>query len=399
MEFEQSLYDFGRVKLNTSQQHEIRFKNSGEDTLIILSEPKTASSADVARMKVGKMKYAPNEEGIVIYKFDTKSPKIFNNNITIQTNSTIASAQIVRVHWEVLSDSDKLPYWEEKINAHPRLNNHLDSLAKDNCYMRSGFSLEMPVINGYDGPCDSIRIIAVEELGGLFNSKELVDIFTETENYLTKLISFEALTRTSFKADSLAQLLDSFVHNYGYKYEYELKRHFLDIISPIEKAPIFNERYIKSTKLDLDDYYYLQDLFRTYYNPDPGNTYKRDWTYALVWGGTKDSFHVLGDTIDFGTIDLRNFTKKEFVLRKNLRVYSTSDKLIIIAPYTDANTTCDKRSYRLDSEGEIVIDFRCVVELKKINQSVLRCIKLVDYQTKKEKLVWIKAYFINYKNE
>lgn len=384
------VFDFGQVALNSKPERFLKFKNTGADTLIIMAAPTTACGCDMATLKDNKMIYAPEEVGTLIYKFDTKSPRKYDNKITIQTNGEAAYSSI-GVKWEVLPDS--LKDWELKINNHPTLNAHLDSLAKDYCYMKPGNSLEMPVFNSYDGPCDSIKNISVQEIGSLFGNNDLVEIFKNSKNYLTRLISFEALTRTNYSLDSLEILLETLILNSNPKYSIELINHFLDLVSPSKVYAEEIKKYSKSTKIDLDYYLYLRSLLVSHCAPTmlhPGQA------MPMIWGITNDYFHVISDTIDYGTIDLSNYTKSNFVLRQKLRVYSTSDKIIIIAPYYDSNTTCDKKSYRLESKGTIDIDFSSAVELKKTNQSIKRPIKIVDYQTKKEKTVWIKAYFINY---
>lgn len=378
--FEKNNYDFGQVALNSEPERFLKFKNTGADTLIITSAPTTACGCDMATLKDKKMIYAPSEEGTLIYKFDTKSPRKYDNIITIQTNGDAAFTAI-RVKWEVLSDS--LKDWERKINNHPTLNAHLDSLAKVYCYMRLGNSLEMPVINIYDGPCDSIKNVSVEEMGSLFISNELVEIFKNSKNYLTRLISFEALTRTNYSADSLEILLETLIVNSEQKYSEELIRHFLDLVSPSKNSPLEIKKYSISTKIDLDDFIYLSYMV----NCCPS-------VEVCVGQG----FEVyISSALDFGTINLSNFHKDKFVLHKKILVCNATKETIIIAPYHDKFTTCDKKSYSLSANQTIAIDFKSVVDLKEGNQRIERPIKIVDYQTKKEKTVWIKAYFINYK--
>ena len=381
--FEKNNYDFGQVALNSEPERFLKFKNTGADTLIITAAPTTACGCDMVTLKDKKMIYAPNEEGTLIYKFDTSSPRKYDNKITIQTNGDAAFTAI-RVKWEVVL-LDSLKYWELKINNHPSLNAHLDSLAKDYCYMRLGNSLEMPVYNSYDDPCDSIKNISVEEMGSLFTSNELVEIFKNSENYLTRLISFEALTRTNYSSDSLAQLLETLIVNTKPKYSEELIRHFLDLVSPSKVYPYEIKKYSKSTKVDLDDFIYLNYMV----NCCPSSE-------VCVGQG----FEVyISSALDFGTINLSNFAKDKFVLHKKILVCNATKETIIIAPYHDKFTKCDKKSYSLSANEAIAIDFKSVVNLKNGNQRIERPIKIVDYQTKKEKTVWIKAYFINYKNE
>jgi hypothetical protein len=381
MEFEQSLYDFGQVQINSNQVHELKFKNTGEETLIIKSEPKTASSADVARIKGGKMKYAPNEEGVIIYQFSTKSPKFYHNNITIQSETSVG---IIRVEWEVLPDSIHPQSWQEKIEAHPALKENIATFYE---YERSQYNYRMPdPINDHLEQLrfDSIQNLCVEEMGKLFSPEELLNVFTFSEDIGIKLISFEAISRTNYNTESIVDLLANYYMNKCNIYTDLFNNHSgvygscLKMISPYDKT------YTKSTKLDLESYVFLEFL-NSFYE-----------LYIVIYN--KDSFGVR-DTLDFRTIDLSNYKKETFELHGKIPVVNISEKTIIIAPYYDSKTTCDKRSYNLNGKGGINIDFRSVVKLKEGEQTIKRALRIVDYKTKEEKTVWIKAKFINYKKE
>ena len=116
LQFEKALYDLGKVEYGSASERILTFRNSGTDTLFITSFPKTACGCDMAKIQGNKMKYAPNETGSLIYKFDTKGPRRYDNTITIRTNSN-PTHSILRVKWEVLPESEeKIPYWKEIIS-------------------------------------------------------------------------------------------------------------------------------------------------------------------------------------------------------------------------------------------------------------------------------------------
>lgn len=384
MEFEKSLYDFRQVRMNTKQVHELKFKNTGEDTLIIKSEPKTASSADIAQVKDSKIKFAPGEEGAIIYEFDTKSAKYFYNNIIIQSNN---NNYVVRTKWEVLPENVNPQTWEDKINSDPELRENI-----------SAFYAYESMINNYRMPdphndhlnqlrADSIRNLCVEKMGSIFTIDDLKDVFTYSEDLGVQLISFEALSRTNYNSDSLVALLERYCMNKSIIFRsfegiinHGIYGWCLRIIYPYDK------KYNISIKLDLEQYVYLNFL----------NSYYALGSVFIIHKAV--SFGTL-DTLDFHTIDLSIYKKENFELHGKLKVVNVSDKTIIIAPYYDTQTTCDKRSYNLNSKGTIDIDFRSVVKLKEGEQTIKRAIRIVDYKTMEEKTVWIKAKFINYKKE
>lgn len=275
--------------------------------------------------------------------------------------------------------------WEHKINAHPTLKSHLSYLSETGCYYQSNV-YQMPGMDDVVTPrmCDSVRNVSVNEMNNLFSNSELYEILNQSDSYYTQLISFEALTRSTTDSDSLIQWLDLFfTKNYTVHYTFDLTgytdqlyRHMLKTISP------FDTLYKQSNKIGLESYTFLTSLLAN---------------YDFTWATQSTSFYVR-NTINFGTIDLSDFTGNQFELRGRIKVVNVSDQLIIIAPYHDNFTKCNKKSYRLKEREYVEIDFKSVVNLEASNKKIKRLIRVVDYQTKEEMLVWIEANFVNFKN-
>lgn len=316
-------------------------------------------------------------------KVDTNWLQMINYKLlTILLISLLLRLTPAYSHSESFADSST---WEYKINAHPTLKSHLSYLSENGCYIQS-YVYQMPGMDDVVTPkmCDSVRNVSVNEMNNLFSNGELYEVLNQSDSYYTQLISFEALTRSTTDSDSLIQWLDLFyTKNLSTYYFFpfnsnndQLYRHMLETISP------FDTLYKQSNKIGLEQYTFLASLISNY---EPS------------WFTTSRSFYVK-DTINFGTIDLSNFTGNQFELHGRIKVVNVSDQLTIIAPYHDNFTKFDKKSYRLKGREHIEIDFNSVVKLETSNKEIKRLIRIVDYQTKDEKLVWIKANFVNFKN-
>src|SRR5690606_16755963 len=94
--------------------------------------------------------------------------------------------------------------WEYKINAHPTLKGHLSYLSDNGCYIQS-YVYQMPGMDDVVTPkmCDSVRNVSVNEMNNLFSNGELYEVLNQSESYYTRLISFEALSRSTTDSDSL----------------------------------------------------------------------------------------------------------------------------------------------------------------------------------------------------
>jgi hypothetical protein len=106
--FERDIYDFGKVELHADSEKLLHFRNTGSDTLVFTSFPKTACGCDMAYLSGYKTSYAPNEEGDLVYKFITSYPHVYNNVIRLRTNSE-QEETIIRVRWEVYDLAGKQP--------------------------------------------------------------------------------------------------------------------------------------------------------------------------------------------------------------------------------------------------------------------------------------------------
>jgi hypothetical protein len=239
--------------------------------------------------------------------------------------------------------------------------------------------------------CDSIKNVAINEFKNLYTLNELSKIFRKSERYYIRLISFEAFTQTAYNEESLVAFFESeskslklFTFDlYAIGYKKQIYERMLKIVSPVDNS------YPKSIKLDLESYIYLSSI-RNFY----GIMF---WTYYIP---ASISFAIIHDTIDFGNIDLYipQYKKSTFELRSKIIVKNITDKTIIIAPYHDSQTRCDKRSYRIPPQGEIEIEFRSIVDLVKNTKPIKRVIKIVNYETKEEQFFTFKADFINSKS-
>ncbi|MCB9356090.1 MAG: DUF1573 domain-containing protein [Lewinellaceae bacterium] len=101
IEFEKDTFDFGEIHYDPRVKQYLKFRNTGADTLRFLAVPKTACGCDVASNKDNKMAYAPGEEGVVVYAFDTRGYGKYRKTITIRTNST-EEYKVLRVKWEII---------------------------------------------------------------------------------------------------------------------------------------------------------------------------------------------------------------------------------------------------------------------------------------------------------
>ncbi|MCB9305266.1 MAG: DUF1573 domain-containing protein [Lewinellaceae bacterium] len=101
IEFEKDTFDFGKIHYEPGVKQYLKFRNTGADTLRFLAVPKTACGCDVASTKDNKMEYAPGEEGVVVYAFDTRGYGKYRKTITIRTNST-EEYKVLRVKWEII---------------------------------------------------------------------------------------------------------------------------------------------------------------------------------------------------------------------------------------------------------------------------------------------------------
>lgn len=382
IEFDKVIYDFGQVLYNSETKRYIKFKNIGTDTLKITSFPSTACGCDMATIQDNKMKYAPNEEGVLIYMFDTKVPRKYHNTITIQTNSTLTHS-ILSVKWEVLADPIEVSNWDNIISGHNSLKNHLNLLSENGCYY-TNYHYVMPTFPDLKQQlCDSIRNITVSEFDSIFSNAELFEIIKYSKNYYSRLIGFEAYSQSSYNIDSLLSIFESEYkeimtkpdYAFPYNHHWELYNRILNIVSPKDKY------YQNSNKIDLENYNYLKSISANY--------------SSSVWF-TAQSFGIVRNTIDFGNIDLSLYLKETFELRSVIVVKNVTDEILIIAPYHDANTKCDKKSYRIDPKGEVKIEFRSVVKVEQVKQPINRVIKIQNYKTKEEQLFTFKASFMNF---
>jgi len=396
IEFEKDTYDFGQVQYNSETKRYIKFKNTGSDTLIITSFPATACGCDMAKIKGDKTKFTPNEDGILIYEFDTKSSRKYNNTITILTNSN-PSHTILRVKWEVLSDTVKTEVTERSykksdlnqgnldsiIMNHASLQHHLNFLLENAC-CRTNYDYVMPGDYDIKGHlCDSVKILAVKDFNNFFNQNDLFEIFSKSENYYIRLISFEAFSQLTYSEDSLVSFFESEYrelmskpnNSFPFERHWELYNRMLNIVSPIDK------HYQNSFKIDLENYTYLRSISANY----------NYWGWISL---APASFGIVRNSFDFGYIYLNNHKKNTFELRSVIVVKNTTDKILVIAPYYDANTKCDKKSYRIDPKDEAKIEFRSVVNLDKITSPIERKIKIVNYDTKEEQIFTFTANFL-----
>lgn len=403
--FEKEMYDFGVVERNSKQEHFLKFKNTGDDTLVVIGFHGTNSDFDQAFIlgDVGEtLKYPPGKGGTIRYTFDTDHAIKYQGGITIHTNYSFDRFSVTRVRWEVPSKPiDKL---FDSLTAGTSLGKHLEMVETERCFMKncheSSFSFVMPgsepapvLVSNF---CDSLRALALAEFNGVFDEEKRWDIMWNSELFHRRLLAFESFSRSGYNQDSLVlffeaerRKLPDVIAKCRHNESRHLYKTMLDIVSPM--TTIFPE----SQKIDLETYYYLRSLFY-YYDPSElmGAISGVKWSTKLK---APPSFRFVRDMPAFKQIDLTYHPKEKrtFQLRGKIVVENLTKKPLIIAPYHDANTTFDQKSYRIQPKGRVEIDFRSDVDLDSAEKSVKRVVKMVNYQTKETQRFTIEASFIH----
>ncbi len=98
-EWTQTIYDFGKIKLNNPVTYQFSFANRGSEPLII-SSVKASCGCTVA--EYSKDPVAPGQEGFVKATFDAAKPGVFTKTITVNANTEEGVVHLV-IKGEVLN--------------------------------------------------------------------------------------------------------------------------------------------------------------------------------------------------------------------------------------------------------------------------------------------------------
>lgn len=406
--FEQTVYDFGQVAYGSENKRFLKFKNTGRDTLFISTPPKTACGCDMAALQGNKTKYAPNEEGVLVYTFDTYSSRRFDNHITLRTNTSI-NHSIVRVKWEVLPDpavktdtqqSGKtatltVAQMDSAILQHPVLKNTIENINLNNCYDYEPVVYRMPCV-GCNSICDSLQERLVNTLVADYRPEQLFELAKHSGIPMCRIAAMKAYTHSPYDPETIVSFFKAEHQgknkNYNpwgwiYPYSYVLGP-VLEMVSP--ENPYNQHSY----KLDLETYVYLKTIYNHYYNHSGTQLVYGKWYPS----NQAPSFELHCEELNFNDIYLLGYPKEKtsFELRGEIKVYNYTKKPLIIAPYRDANTHFDEKSYTIPANGFLEIEFRSTVDLTDVSKPVERKVRMVNYQTKEEKVFTFKANFVRY---
>jgi len=121
--FEKTALDFGELETGKTADMEYKFKNTGDETLIIKN---ISSSCGCTVTKVDKKEYKPGEEGTIPVKFFSQGYNgQVTKTITVSTNDpenvyarlTLGGNVILKdfAAWEIIGGSDRLDFSEVKL--------------------------------------------------------------------------------------------------------------------------------------------------------------------------------------------------------------------------------------------------------------------------------------------
>lgn len=103
----------------------------------------------------------------------------------------------------------------------------------------------------------------------------------------------------------------------------------------------------------------------------------------------------MNSTLDFGPIDLIDYSlvNGEFLLKGKIHVKNLTDKFIVVVPYNDRSTHCDKRYYQIIPNGQIEINYWSFVKEHEMSKPINRNIKILNSVTKEKQVFTFKAEF------
>lgn len=381
IEFENDTLDIGKMAYKPGMKAYLKFKNTGSDTLRFLDLPATSSGGEIATLLNDQTNYAPQQEGAIVYSFETKGPGKFKKSITVVTNAAPQPKELF-VQWEIIPEVVFDPIQDKKFPDKASFNTNLRQMEQFGCYgslstiQSSSFSDSRETNQSF---CDSIRSVAIQTLNTAFTCNELIRQACINENEMVRLVCFEALTRSNCKTDSLLAVFEaecrrSMKKPPFYGSEWAVYYRMMDIISPPQTF------FPKSKSLDLESLVFVRSLILD---------------QKTANSGERKSFVLKRSTLNFGTIDVTKYPMKDgtFVLRGKIHVKNNTKQLIVIAPYYDLSTRCDKRSYRLQPNDQIEINFWSTVRLNEMDKPVHRSISVVNYLTKERQAFSFDAEF------
>lgn len=102
IEFEKEIHDYGTIKQNADGSCEFKFKNTGNEPLMI-SNAKGSCGCTVPEWP--REPIAPGETGAIKVKYDTKRVGPFTKSVTLQSNATNAATKTIRIKGTVEAPS------------------------------------------------------------------------------------------------------------------------------------------------------------------------------------------------------------------------------------------------------------------------------------------------------
>lgn len=98
IEFEKETHDFGNLKYGANGTYTFKFKNTGNQPLII-SDAKGSCSCTVPSFS--KTPIAPGQSGEITVKYDTKKPGPISKSVTITSNAANEPTKVIRIKGNV----------------------------------------------------------------------------------------------------------------------------------------------------------------------------------------------------------------------------------------------------------------------------------------------------------
>ena len=113
--FEETVFDYGEIMLNSDGTHEFEFTNTGNEPLI-LSRPRSSCGCTVPTWP--RQPILPGDKEKIKVTYNTSKVGAFNKTVTILSNAKNASSLVLRIKGKVVATPEEaLPSKTENSGA------------------------------------------------------------------------------------------------------------------------------------------------------------------------------------------------------------------------------------------------------------------------------------------